>query len=590
MKGASALLALALTGSAHGFATIGSTTDCTYNNVLGNPIQSALNAGHTDIRLVGGLNYTGSLNLAGIQDIRIRGGYGSCAAAVAGLLPSAPVRATVIAGGNLSTGIHVESAPERRRVITLELVDVKPPAAVATSGSGIVAQGVIDLVLLRSRVSGYQFVNETGGQGGGVHLSGARLYASRSEISNNHARLGGGVYCEAGGLVELDPATLLLSNQAMFVNTGGHGGGIYSDGCTVQASGRTLPVDLGGSNGIIANTAALLGGAIFASGGTVRIGGGPYCYGPDPAYCLSRLAVIALNQAKYGGAFSLTDAASLEIDYANVSLNYATVSGGAIDSVQSNIRIGGLAAFWPKYDRSQCPEGICEQFNQNRAGTLGGAIYASESGVFVIDALLDNNWSPTGAVLYAFDSQSLLQQVLVRNMNEGADNTSTLVHALDGNLSITRASLILEPPTARLDGFQPEGNQIEWMLHLIGTSTQLERSIIADLSGTVTPVQLSAGATLGGVCNAHRGNNVAAALNQISSPFNLADVDGDGRYTPAAGGALLDRCTDDGLPLNALDIRGQPRVVLQSATGFLNPVDVGASERVGNNVFQDGFE
>lgn len=590
LKGAFALLALALAGSAHGLATIGSSTDCTYNNALGNPIQSALNAGHTDIRLVGGLNYTGVLNVAGTEDVHIRGGYGSCTGAALGQLPTTPVRSTVIAGGNLITGVQIQAAPERRRVITLERVDLRPPAGVAKSGSGIEARGLIDVVLLRSKVAGYRFVNELDGQGGGVFLSGARLFASRSEISNNHARLGGGVFCEGGGLVELDPASLLLSNQAIFTNSGGHGGGIYSAGCTILASGRTLPVELGGSNGIIANSASLLGGGIFASGGTVRVSGGPYCQGPDPALCLPRLAVVALNQAKYGGGFALDESASLELDFVNVSLNQATVSGGAIDSVRSNVRIGGLAAFWPGYDRSQCAEDICEQINQNSAGTLGGAIYAVDSGVFVIDALLDDNRSPSGAIIFAEESQSLLQQVLVRNAIDGPGNTQTLVHALEGTLSIKRATVVVESPVVGIGDPAPAGNAIQRMIDLVGTATVLERSIIADLSGSVTPVQLSAGATLAGTCNAHRGNNVAAALGQISSPFNLADVESDGRYTPAAGGALIDRCTDDGFPQNALDIRGQARVVLQSPTGFLNPVDVGAVERVGNALFRDGFE
>lgn len=591
LKRLSTLLAFLIAGSAHGLATIGSTTDCTFNNILGNPIQSAINAGHTDIRLVGGLNYNGRVTVAGTLDVQIRGGYASCAGAALGQRPTVPTRSNVNAGGNLAEGLFIEPAPNRRRVVTFELIDLRPPAGIPTTGTGIVAPGVIDVVLLRSKISGYRFIDQADGQGGGLRLSGARLYASRSEISDNHAKRGGGIYCQQGGSVELDPATLLLSNRAfVVVADGGHGGGIYAQGCTIRASGRTLPIELGGSNGIIGNGADLSGGGIFAIGGTVRISGGPYCYGPDPTNCLPRLAVVALNQAKYGGGIALTDSATLEIDYGNVSLNQATVSGGAIDAVNSSVRVGGLASIWPDYDRSHCPEGICEQINQNTAGSLGGAIYSGGTPLFIVDALLDANRSPTGAAIYSNESQSVLQQVLIRNINDGATNVASVIRSLQGILTVKRSTIAVESPNTAAGRDTPTGNQIERILDLSGTDTQLERSMIADASGTAVPVQLAAGAILTGTCNAHLGNNIAAALSLISTPVTLSDFASDGLYTPTANGDLIDRCTNDGLNANAVDILGMPRSVLQAPANLLHPVDIGAIERVGLEVFQDGFE
>ncbi|RPH76528.1 MAG: hypothetical protein EHM77_09095, partial [Planctomycetaceae bacterium] len=222
------------------FTTVGPQVNCQFRTTQVNPIQLALDAGHSEIRLVGAASYNGSLVVNGTTDVSFRGGFADCTQAANNVLPVAPQPSVLIAGASLAAGIILGSAPNRRRVITLRSIELRPNLEQNPTGPGIWVNGLLDARLERSRITGF---NHAGGNGGGVMLFDGRLILINSEISQNRAQKGGGAYC-SGGEVRMDPASRLLLNRAETLDSNGEGGGAYLQNCTFQSEGRVLPSTL----------------------------------------------------------------------------------------------------------------------------------------------------------------------------------------------------------------------------------------------------------------------------------------------------------------------------------------------------------
>lgn len=592
------LLLLLPCGLASGFATLGPQADCQYRTTQANPILAALNDGHTDLRLVGNASFNGSFAITGSADVQIRGGFTDCAQAAANTRPANPPRSVIVAGASTAAAITLVPAGTRRRVITLDRVDLVPNVEQFPTGAGVAIGGLLDLRLVHSRISGFRFV---GGYGGGVAMSQGLLDMVHSEISQNLAERGGGIHCASGGTVRLDPGSKLFFNQAVSSTGPGQGGGAYLDGCSFTAQGRVLPATQGGTSGIVGNSATLQGGGLAVIGGLATIQGGPYCLDPTTASCLPRLAVIGANSAARGGGIFAAQDADIQVDFANVSANTAREAGGGVFVIGSRLRFGGLGSTFPSFDRSQCPEGICEVLSGNRvedneglAGS-GGAIYANMAEIALVDALVEDNLAGTAHAIRVDDGTAILQQVLLRQPDDPLPDAGIAATFDQSVVTIRRSTLVVEPaavaiPAAAGGHANAEPPIPQTIIEAFGAALTVTDSVIAGFGTAVEPVFLGPGAALSGGCNAHAGTNVPAALSAISMVIDRqAFADGDG-YTPRAGSVLLDRCSGAEVLPGARDIRGQSRRVSQPGGAVNTPMDIGAVERPGELLFMSGFE
>ncbi len=575
------------------FTTVGPQVNCGFRTTQVNPIQLALDAGHTEIRLVGATSFNGSLIVNGTADVSLRGGFADCTQATNNVLPIAPQPSVLVAGASLAAGINLVSAPNRRRIITLQSIELRPNLEQSPTGPGIWVNGLLDARLERSRVTGF---NQAGGNGGGVFLVDGRLIMTNSEISQNRAEKGGGVYCSSGE-VRLDPASRLLLNRAETLNSNGDGGGAYLQNCVFESQGRVLPGTLGGTSGIIGNQASVSGGGLYIAGGTARIMGGPFCSEVGGATCLPRLAIVGANSAQSGGGVYARNNAQVELDFANVSANTATFQGGGFYVEQSSIRFGGLGSVYPNYDRTQCTEGICEVMSGNRvrfanadAGT-GGAIRAVNSSVTFADVLLDDNTAAASDVIDMQFGSGLMQQILVRNPDRVAAQ-GLIGEFRAAAVEIRRSTWVIEPATSGLAApkFQLDDPDPQALIKIMSGSLVLNDTLLAGFGTEVTPLIKSAAVNLSGVCNAHFGATVDAALAQISIGITPGDVSGDGIYGPSPVSSLIDRCVGQNVLASARDIRGQPRRLALSGTSGATPMDIGALELQGELLFRNGFE
>jgi hypothetical protein len=564
-------------------ATIGPQANCDYSSAVAGSIQTALNAGYVEIRLVGGTTFRNNLVAAGDADLLIRGGYADCTAAANGQLPSNPVPSRIEPNNAMAATIAVISSPSRLRNLVFSDLDLRAPAGALATGPGLMALGFLDLTLERSRISGFRY----DGQGGGMRISDARVSLRSSEISDNHALSGGGLYC-MGGQVRLDPASRLLLNQAIGIaDTEGHGGGALLDQCIFESFGRVLPSTLGGTSGIIANRAHHDGGGIHATDSLIRIQGGPFCGGASSDVCLPRLAIVGANQAgARGGAFTLQQS-RLELDFSQVSANTAATKGGAIHAAaESEVRFGGLAGLHSGYDRSHCHEGrYCEVLSDNRlrlgdivTGNGGGV--SLEGSIFVASELLmTGNSAALGNAIDATSASSVLLDTALLHQPDAAVGTlgAHALHLVDAFAAVRDSSLVNHAAMGSL--VRSEGVSM----------IDIQQSVIADF-GADHAMHLAPTATLSGSCNAHRGSlpaNAGAVFALAVTAADFAVADG---VSPAANGALVDACAGAHLPPGSRDILGRPRPAAQTPASAATPMDIGAIELPGDGVFSDHFE
>ncbi|MBL8242607.1 MAG: hypothetical protein JNL89_00360 [Rhodanobacteraceae bacterium] len=568
------LLALVAGSRADALATIGSDANCTYGPATVNPVQVAFNAGHTDIRLTGGLSYTGSLVLAGNADVSIRGGYSNCAAAAAGQLPSNPVRSILQPGVANGTAVILVESAQRRRLVTLELVEIRPNAALGTAGGGLAVGGALDATLVRSRVTGFR----SAGDGGGVAISLGRLTLVRSSIDDNRGRDGGGVNCNSGEVL-LDFASSLRANQA-----NSNGGGAYLDQCNLVSNGRNLPGTQGGPAGVLDNRANGRGGGLYQRGGFTSIAGGPVCTVNPGAACSTQLALLSGNRAEVsgGGAF-LTAQAELEAMFSQIANNSAILTGGGFHAEQqSQLRIGGFAGDFPGFDRSTCLNRICDAVFSNRLGAAddsflsgeGGAIYGQDAFITLRDVFLTDHRALSGTVAYNRGSGVLtLEQSLVVQAPRQGDTGQDMLRVGDTADLDLRDSTIIGQRAGEVSLLRADQS----------TDVLINRSVVAALANGLSALSAGPQVAVLGDCNAQ-----ARGTHPVFDGPTVTAADFDAEYAPSGNSQLVDGCSGAGA--RARDIRGNPRVQAQSAASGSTPMDIGAFELGTQALFGNGFE
>ncbi len=275
----------------------------------------------------------------------------------------------------------------------------------ADSGAGIWIYGnQISRLTLQNDSDIYN--NTATSQGGGI-LGGGPVMSedASSEIYGNSANIGGGIDMD-GELAILD-----IKNMKIYSNTAtgdlGWGGGIYSNGCTLNLDNVGLY-----------DNSAIEGGAIHLKGGGAKLIGHNLSIGTsgankentaeDGAGIYSDEGTISLtnsifqnNEAtNYGGAVYLANDSSFNAINNQLFFNRANASGGALYSIDSTVVMD--------VNHSSCSKNLstCSNISFNTADSdsnlvgNGGAVYSFNSSLSLNRSYLRNNSARFGGAVY----------------------------------------------------------------------------------------------------------------------------------------------------------------------------------------------
>ena len=524
--------------------TVGSPP-CTYATIAA-AMSAAVNGDR--LLLEGGVTFNEHLSIH--KSLTFQGGYNGC-------------------GSGLSTPTTINGTGNGRVMYIFENLTIGLENLILTNGA-TTGYGAGIISLSNSQITGNNVQihgNTSTSLGGGIYLQGARAIFTNSNIYNNAALAGAGVYGAAittfYPVLDLQSSADIHGNQAL---TGsGLGGGVYMDQGTVtladcsdiysnsaiQGGGAYLAsstLTMGGDcSEIENNTATASGGGIYALNSTINL--------DDMAEVYGNRAGSGGSVGSGGGAF--LDNSQLWGDLADIYYNTATSFGGGVYATNTSLLdmdLGGYPCSGPR----------CSQLSHNIAlNDYGGGVYASLTSVIDLrQVFTESNTASLGGGLYAYQSSILLYNDLLARNSASAGSG-------DGVRIYTGATLNGQHNTfANNDtGGAATGSAIT----ISGGSLSLSNSIIwyhttsIDLIGqTVTCSDIQGGYTGTGNLNTN-----PLFVDAANSNFHLQST------SPA-----IDRCAAG----QSLDFDNETRPVIYQAPAA--PYDMGADEaspRVGIN-------
>ena len=217
--------------------------------------------------------------------------------------------------------------------------DVTITGGTGPNGGGIAFIGS-NLFLNRSTISG----NHTSGRGGGVYALGD-VHLIRSTIFANNANLNGGGIYSGSGVVNIDRSSVVANHSTGAGADNGRGGGIYGHGATTitrstiswnrarVGGGLYSEGDTSGDTSVVDST--LDHNLAEFSGGAIHHGDG--WLSADDAELQIVNSTVSHNAARYGGGIA-SATQFLDIDSATFEENTAYVDGAHVRAV------GGLGA------------------------------------------------------------------------------------------------------------------------------------------------------------------------------------------------------------------------------------------------------
>ncbi|MBN1876145.1 MAG: S8 family serine peptidase [Anaerolineae bacterium] len=453
-------------------------------------VQEAINAaspGDT-ILLEGGRAFTENVTIP--ISLTIRGGYGGCA--------SGSTARTTLDGNATNSVVAIDPGI----VVSLESLYITNGNSTAEGGGIRFAQGAGTGELHLTYVDIYANTGYWGGgiwvgpdaeatgnyvniyentsttYGGGVRLFGGRATFTNSNIRDNNASYGGGIYASKenghtpsinlptsadvynnlattgnglGGGVYLREGTISLADCSdIYANEALYGGGIYMITGTLTLDGYCSEIDH--------NVATNNGGGIYAQGSTVNLdddaelfynrstsgsGGGAYLVDTD---LWSDRSSIHYNSANgYGGGVYVSDGALLDMDIDNY-----TCASVRCSRLRWNIATyqygGGVYATDGTID-------LRNTFVELNAGTLGGGIYATSSSVYLYNNVFagNNATSTAGDGIRLYNNSTLYGQNNTLAYNDA--NLASTGRAIDTSINsdVTLSCSIIWGHTSSLD-------------------------------------------------------------------------------------------------------------------------------------------
>ncbi|MEM9619755.1 MAG: choice-of-anchor Q domain-containing protein, partial [Pseudomonadota bacterium] len=275
-------------------------------------------------------------------------------------------------------------------------------------GAGVNIGNDVSVTIYNSTVTGNTIqLLESGGEsgGGGIYVGGASttsLYVTNSVISNNTARLGGGISSYTNTTINISGSEISGNNAVL-------GGGVYVNGVTT----------INGGSSIYGNEASENGGGVYNLG-QLTLNEGSFIAGNDAGQSggglyngLSATAniydgSIYLNEAADGaGVYSTGD---LSIDNMTISDNVASNNGGGVYSTgpgsettitnttfRDNTALNGQGGGWQIDEPTAF--GANNTFEDNRASYGGGVHLNSGSTTLTNTTFYSNDATYNGGAI-----------------------------------------------------------------------------------------------------------------------------------------------------------------------------------------------
>jgi hypothetical protein len=249
-------------------------------------------------------------------------------------------------------------------------------------------------------VSGANF---TSSYGGAFNNSGT-LTISNSNLSNNSAIFGGGVYNTISGILN-------ISNSTLSGNSAGQGGGIANNGGTLTVSNSTLSGNsaVSGYGGGIANIGTLTISNSTFSNNSAIFGGGVFNTGSGILNISN--STLSGNSAGQGGGIA-NNGGTLTIYNSTLSGNSASQGGGIANSGTFNIANTIIANSTTGGDFA----GLAPIININNLVETFGTVTGTFTPAFTADPLLgplQNNGGPTFTMALGAGSPAISATPLV---------------------------------------------------------------------------------------------------------------------------------------------------------------------------------
>ncbi len=492
------------------------------------------------------------------KDLTILGGFSKCSDDTSD--PNSP---SILNAAGFSTTLTVSNAIAGVPTVVVRNIVLSGGNGGANQGGGVDLSGGILLRLDHVYVRG-----SDANYGGGIRvhggppiptlsLEGGSLIGSTSMFAdpNNAFLEGGGIYCDQGGIIEWEDASINF-NSAL------SGGGMYLDGCTL-----TMPSAAGGE----LRTVEIRGNEVLEQGGGLAAGS---LSSITLTSELNRQVKISNNKAgTTGGGIYLINA-SLNAAGLKLEQNEAGGNGGAAYLIDSTLDLNqGNPTGVNCPDRSRCAT-ITRNIS---TAPVGAVLGASSSVIDLRQVFVESNSGSSVAALSVGNGSTLLLRDVQLAGNTATGGTTRLISAVDATLDfrhVTAASNDVNTLIRTLESSKVTiHDSILWNpgIPILGG----DDSAILDLSCN----NASENATFAGAVT-HAPGFLTGDL--VGLPLPILQL--------APASQNIDIC-DDLPPSNpAFDILGQLRVVdIPEVPNGAGALDRGATE-YHPPLFKDGFE
>ncbi len=426
--------------------TVGTDPTCDYDILAGGTLNQALNhSGVTEIRIEKNTTHN---PIFLDQSIIITGGYDNCMDAAANVDVSNTTEKSTLSGQNSQqvVRIHTNNGGENIELHNLILEHGHAGTLATQYGGGVdvTGAGQISLYIKNSEVR-----NNVAYNGGGIYFDGSGGFSILTledvDVHNNTAyntqgsgfHGGGGVFISHGNMVIKGRSTIRDNTATSTGSASSIGGGIFMTTTNVHIIGD----EDSGSSGIMNNTAKLRGGGLYLSGQVnLVLSGGVEEYNGESIGSNAYPIMITNNTALDDGAGAIYSYNSeVKIESVVFSQNSANTQGGAVLMSQSELNIGA--------DPKVCWSVLgCNVFEQNVADE-GGAIYTSgnSSELTVKHTRFHNNAADSGTTLYNLLSARVLMESLViheEGLTPNGKNNDSVIHTFGTLTQINYATIV----------------------------------------------------------------------------------------------------------------------------------------------------
>lgn len=572
---------LSITKNQGAIVTVGNDVACNYQS---QPIQNAIDAGETNIRVVAG-SYNESLNL-GTSSISIEGGYENCVKAANNDLSGGGTTTIDGAGSSLSA-IIIPSSNAVNEILLRRMTIRNGGDASNFSGGGISINNSVSNILLEE----LNITNNRATFGGGVDILGgnANVDMINVSIANNTANTGGGISCDTDGSITFsdnrETGVGIFSNSAI----SGDGGGVWlSGGCEMNMYSGQNPNALLDFRGILLNDATGNGGGVHVQNGSTFNAIGFAFFAGDNTSPVSILANTA-NQndddSGNGGGVYVKDVGSIANLY-NVNMSNNTAYNGGAVSVENGATVvtESVNQLFDFVFSCWSP-GKCNQYSGNEATNDGGVFYASQeedlgTKIEVFSSqIFENEASGTGAVSFITGAETEL-------FIEGSVIYKNAANFILYNFTDTKT-------TYQYSTIADNSSSGSSLIRNFRGSLTLRSSIVHNLDAepvytTDTPVAESFDCLITHENNSFP-NNIAT---QVNDP-QFVDRGNDDYHINSFLSPAVDFCSGAAYPpQRSNDIDYEPRGWDDYIAGNeFGPFDIGADETYQNDViFEDDLE